>query len=173
MAENWKQIKGYEGLYEVSDTGKVRRDGRLIKGYPNNRGRGYWCIDLCKEGKRKRFTAHKLVAQAFLPKVPGKNQVNHIDGNPKNNHINNLEWVTNQENTIHAYNKGLNSKALKICIEDLKSGVCTIYPTMRQASVALGYSVGWLYWAFKTKGEVIELQTVKVYKWEGVRSNVS
>lgn len=170
MEEVWKWIKDYEGLYEISNLGRVRREGRIIKGYPNNRGKGYWCIDLCKNGKRKRFTAHKLVAQAFLPEVVGKNQINHVDGDPKNNRVDNLERVNNRENTIHAYKTGLNSKAFQIIIEDLSTGLVEEYPTMRQASVALGYSAGWLYWAFKSKGEIVVLKTVKIYK-KGVRSN--
>lgn len=173
MKEIWKPIKDYEDLYEVSNTGKVRRGEHELNRYSNNRGKGYLCVALCKNGIRKRCTVHKLVAQAFLPEIKGKNQINHIDGNPSNNNLYNLERVSNRENTTHAYNTGLNSKVFKICVENIETGICVIYPTMRQASIALGYCPGWLYYAFKTKGEIIKLKSVKIYKCEGVRSNVS
>ncbi len=164
MAENWKQIKGYEGLYEVSDTGKVRRDGHILKPCVIDRGKGYLSVALSKEGKVKKYLVHRLVATAFISNLQNKEQVNHIDGNSLNNVVDNLEWVSNRENTIHAYNTGLNSKSLKIIVRDIQTDEVVHYPTMRQASLALGYSVGWLYWAFKNKGSEFQLLNKTISK---------
>ena len=117
--EIWKDIEGYEGLYQVSTYGnikslpKVRRNGtgtyiqkeRLLK--PSNTSTGYKKVELCKDGKRKGFKVHRLVAIAFIPNPDNKPEVNHIDGNKINNNIDNLEWVTSSEKTIHAYETGL------------------------------------------------------------------
>ena len=119
--EVWKDIEGYEGLYQVSTCGnikslpKIRRNGtgtyvqkeRLLK--PSNTSTGYKKVELCKDGKRKGFKVHRLVAIAFIPNPDNKPEVNHIDGNKINNNIDNLEWVTSSENTIHAYETGLSS----------------------------------------------------------------
>lgn len=123
MEEIWKDIKGYEGIYQVSNTGKIKsldriiyqdKDGltysRLIKGKVlkyNYDKQGYLLVHLCINGIRKCFKVHRLVAEAFIENVEQKQYVNHIDGNKKNNVMNNLEWVTPSENNIHAYKIGL------------------------------------------------------------------
>jgi hypothetical protein len=126
--EVWKQIEGYEGLYEVSNLGNVKSVARVVnrkghdltiperilspnktkatKRHPNVR----FSVELWKENKRKRVLVHKLVAEAFIQNPFGKPQVNHIDGNPTNNYAENLEWVTNSENLKHAYFLNLKSK---------------------------------------------------------------
>ena len=121
--ENWKEIKGLEGLYEVSDTGKVRsvpratlyKDGRI--GIHKGRERkqqlnkkGYLAIDLSVKSKQVRKLVHRLVAEAFIPNPDNKEQVNHIDGNKQNNSVDNLEWSTNEENAIHANKHMLKDK---------------------------------------------------------------
>ena len=164
MIESWKDIKGYEGLYQVSDLGRVRRNRKIIKPFIDSRKKGYKIITLCKQGKRKRFSAHRLVTQAFLENPKGLEQVNHKDGNPSNNSLRNLEWVSNRQNTQHAYDTGLNSKAVKMQVVDLETKKVTEYPTSSQASKALGYCTGWLYWAFKSKGDSFKLQTKLVRK---------
>lgn len=95
--ERFKTIDGYED-YEVSTWGRVFRKstGNFIKPYHHQKG--YLRVDL-KNGKgRKHFKVHRLVAMAFIPNPEGKPQINHKDGNPGNNSITNLEWVTNKEN---------------------------------------------------------------------------
>lgn len=95
--EIFKTIDGYED-YEISTWGRVFRKstGNFITPYHHHKG--YLRVDL-KNGKGiKHFKVHRLVASAFIPNPEGKPQVNHIDGNPGNNSITNLEWVTNQEN---------------------------------------------------------------------------
>lgn len=118
--EVWKDIEGYEGLYQVSTCGNIKS---LAKPRKNGNGRsyiqkekllkqsftttGYKKVELYKDGKRKSFKVHRLVAIAFIPNPDNKPEVNHIDGNKINNNIDNLEWVTSSENSIHAYETGL------------------------------------------------------------------
>lgn len=113
----WKPIDGYEGKYEVSNTGMVRilnyhRTG-IKKVLSTQIDRyGYVCVCLPKEGnKRKHMTVHRLVAKAFVPNPDGKPEINHIDGNKQNNLFSNLEWVTMQENQRHAWDSGLKEKS--------------------------------------------------------------
>jgi len=73
-------------------------------------GAGYYIVDLHKNGKRKTCHLHRLLALAFIPNPEGKPQVNHIDGNPLNNALENLEWVTPSQNVLHAYKTGLVKK---------------------------------------------------------------
>ena len=128
MHEEWRDVAGYEGLYQVSNFGEVKSMPREISyinryGYkttvktiekkmtPSNVGRGwmnkcgYLSVMLTINGKQKRVGVHRLVAQAFIPNPDNKPQVNHIDGNKHNNKVDNLEWVTREENMQHAAHK--------------------------------------------------------------------
>lgn len=106
--ENWKPIKGYEGLYEISDTGKVKS---LAKGIVLSLNRltkcGYRKASLSKDGKAKENRIHRLVALHFIPNTDDKETVNHKDGNKLNNHVDNLEWSTRTEQVVHSYQLGL------------------------------------------------------------------
>lgn len=110
MTEIWKDIKGYKGLYEVSNLGRVRsvdritRHGRKRKSQirkPELSNVGYQRIWLCKDGKETRFAVHRLVAQTFIPNTENKPVVNHINEIKTDNRVENLEWVTHSENLNH------------------------------------------------------------------------
>lgn len=91
MEEIWKDIGGFEGLYQVSNLGRVKRvtTGRVLKGMAS--GKGYLLVGLSKNNIRSVKTIHRLVAQAFIPNPENKPEVNHIDENKTNNMVSNLE----------------------------------------------------------------------------------
>lgn len=121
--EIFKPVEGYEGLYEVSNYGRVKslqrwvsriRDGKEYKQFVkecirvcSKQNTGYLTIRLAKDGIVKTFRVHRLVAKSFLDNPHGKQTVNHIDGNKHNNHIDNLEWCTMSEQQKHAIEIGL------------------------------------------------------------------
>ena len=116
MSERWKAIEGFEGRYEVSDQGNVRSilfvnnivSKQRIKTKEqtiNSQRRCY--VNLERDGRRKNCLVHRLVAKAFIPNPMNLSEVNHIDGNPTNNNISNLEWCTKQYNMKHAYENNL------------------------------------------------------------------
>ena len=98
MVEIWKDIEGYEGLYEVSSYGRVRNlvSGKFIKASKKNDG--YCRVCLTKNGCRKCINIHRLVAQSFLPNPDNLPQVNHKDEDKTNNNVTNLEWCTAKYN---------------------------------------------------------------------------
>ena len=109
--EIWKDILGYEGLYKVSNTGKIfsiERHGtknRILSSVDN--GKGYLRVKLSKNDKPKSYMLHRIIAEAFIPNLENKKCVNHINGNKKDNRIENLEWCTHSENVNHAIRTGL------------------------------------------------------------------
>lgn len=118
MKEIWKDIIGYDGLYEVSNTGKVRstnyrHTGKIKEISPGDKGNGYLFVDLWKERKRKRFYIHRLVVQAFIGEIPKGLVVNHKDENPSNNNVDNLEICTYTYNANYGTRNQRAGEALK------------------------------------------------------------
>lgn len=124
----WKAVKGYEGLYEVSNTGEVRSVDRIVfdKNGKAKKLKGkelfFTISKIDKHGHLPRASVqlwknnlcvlkhvHRIVAEAFIPNYEEKPTVNHKDGNPLNNNVDNLEWATYSENQLHAYRVGLTS----------------------------------------------------------------
>lgn len=114
ISETWQAVKGFEGFYEVSNLGNVRRGaatsngtytGRPLKPWLNTTG--YYMVSLFVNNKPKHMYVHRLVAEAFIGDKPEGCQINHLDGNKLNNHPSNLEYVTPKQNTQHALEKGL------------------------------------------------------------------
>lgn len=105
MEEIWKDIVGYEGLYQVSNLGRVKNNIKLLS--TKVVSSGYPSVMLCKSGKSKRQRIHRLVLDAFVPNIENKPNGNHIDGDKSNNLLHNLEWVTVSENSKHAIKLGL------------------------------------------------------------------
>ncbi len=97
--ETWKPIKGYEGLYEVSDQGRVKSlINKPKEMYLKKHNRGYRQVELTNGEERKTYLVHRLVAEAFLPNPQKYPQVNHIDEDKQNNAVSNLEWCTAKQN---------------------------------------------------------------------------
>ena len=126
MREIWKQIKGFTGLYSVSNLGNIRhdktegktgtgnyaREEHILKQRKNNKG--YMLVDLYKENKRSQILVHRIVAIAFLDNPNNYSVVNHKDENPLNNTVENLEWCTQK------YNMNYGSTPYKIAIANSK-----------------------------------------------------
>lgn len=118
MKEIFVDIKGYEGLYQVSNFGRVKSLPSPIKlphgGFGMRKEKflkpgtikGYLGVVLTKDSINKGFSVHRLVATAFINNPENKEQVNHINSIKKDNRVENLEWVTRSENLIHSYNAG-------------------------------------------------------------------
>lgn len=115
MEEEWKDIEGYEGLYQVSNLGRIKsvlfrnrvvskKQDKILKCIHT---KDYDHINLYKNGKQTQYLIHKIVAKTFIPNPKNKPEINHIDGNKQNNNAENLEWCTRSENQIHAYKTGL------------------------------------------------------------------
>ena len=109
--EIWKPISGYEGFYEVSNLGRIRSLERIVECSDGRKRKikdrtlkgssysgGYSGVTLHKDGCAKFVNIHRIVAEAFVPNPLEKEEVNHKDENPSNNHASNLEWVTHKEN---------------------------------------------------------------------------
>lgn len=133
----WKPILGYEGLYEVSNKGDIRKcngEPRLLD-YDKD---GYPRVSLWKNGKSKTFTVHRLVAQSFVenPNPTALNQINHIDEDKKNNFYMNLEWCDNLYN--RRYGTGIGRSAEKnsdeVVATVIKTGEIEHYKSMNDAA---------------------------------------
>lgn len=166
IEEIWKDIKGYEGLYQVSNLGRVKRRRCIIPntGTKGNSGTqtiherimklqtnkyGYLYVCLSQNGQQKHHTVHRLVANAFLSNPDNKPQVNHINGIKTDNTINNLEWSTGAENMIHAFKIGLKSKpsnfgnkSKRVLQYTLDGNLLAEYPSAMEASRKTGFSQG-------------------------------
>lgn len=116
MKEEWKEIPGYDGKYEVSNLGKVR-NAFTGKHLSQKRYARYIKVYLYHDYTRKCYMLHRLVAEAFVENKDNKPQVNHIDGDRYNNRYDNLEWCTQSENILHSYRIGLRENNKKRLLE--------------------------------------------------------
>lgn len=123
--EEWKNIKCYEGLYQVSNLGRIKSLSRTVHQYnymakkdikitfkekirkPRMSKDGYYIINLNKDGKMTTYRVHRLVGEQFIENKENKPYINHKDGNKLNNNVDNLEWCTAKENSIHGWKIGL------------------------------------------------------------------
>lgn len=122
--ENWKEVVGSNGEYLVSDCGRLKtaKTGRILK--PTLEG-GYERVKLFKMNREKSYRVHRLVAEAFISNPDNLPQVNHKDGNKRNNRVSNLEWCTAKENLEHAYKNGLRYGHQKYCESKKKKVIAT------------------------------------------------
>ncbi|MGE7932149.1 NUMOD4 domain-containing protein [Viridibacillus arvi] len=166
----WKDVVGYEGLYEVSIKGSVRTHENKITSnarynirrwqqrtlkdkIPNGRDAR---VSLWKEGKPKDFLVHRLVAEAFILKIEGKDSINHIDGNPKNNHVSNLEWCDHKDNNNHAFDNDLMSSNKKVILLNKETGELNLFRSLARASEYLGHRHSYLSREIKKGNSVIK-----------------
>ena len=119
--EIWEDIEGYEGLYQVSNLGRIkslRRRRKIGRGATQpmperilkQNSAKYRMVTLSKDGIVEGRNVHRIVLITFAGKAPNKYETNHIDGNKHNNCLSNLEWVSSSENTLHSYRLGLQKK---------------------------------------------------------------
>lgn len=121
--EEWKDIAGYEGIYQVSTAGRIRSLDRMVKNHhgtyyfkageiknQRRKNNGYLIVDLYKDNEPKTCHVHRLVAEAFVPNPDSKETVNHIDGVVTNNALGNLEWASPREQNLHFYRNGLKAR---------------------------------------------------------------
>ena len=140
--EIWKDVKGYEGLYIVSNQGRVKSfvTNKLLS--PQDNGAGYLRVELWKDKIGKKTYIHRMVADAFLPNPLDKTEVNHKDSNPRNNASENLEWVSSSENSRHAVYKGAlvawGNLAKPIEAINIESGAVIKFATISEAERVLG-----------------------------------
>ena len=140
MNEIWKDIKDYEGIYQVSNFGRVKRveTDRILKGY--KRTDGYLGLRLSKNKIVYNELIHRLVAQAFIPNPENKPQVNHIDEDKTNNKLSNLEWSTAKENSNYGTRNERISKS--IIATNLKTDESTDFNSGKECARQLGLSPG-------------------------------
>lgn len=141
----WKDIKGFEGKYAISDDGQVKsyaRNGRPERIMKLNYCRGYYVVRLSNgsRDKYKTFRINRLVAEYFIPNPENKQEVNHINGIKTDNRVENLEWVTSSENTKHAHEVGLIPRTSNKTIEqyDKQGNFIRNYSSINEAAETLG-----------------------------------
>lgn len=119
--EEFRDIPGYEGVYEVSNLGRVRRNGKILK--PGKNRDGYLLVSLSKNGIRKTVRVHRLVALSFLSNPNNLPEINHRDENRTNNTVDNLEWCTRDYNINY-------SQAKPVLQYDLQGNFIREWPSM-------------------------------------------
>ena len=155
IKEEWKDIKGYEGLYQISSFGRVKRLPRVA----GNKHKLFWCflklqksrdrkvIGLWKGGKMKRYLVHRLVGKAFIENIDNKPQINHKDNNAGNNRVENLYWGTQKENCADKIIHGTHQTGEKNSFHKLKE--------IDVLEIRKLYSSG--YYTYKELGELFKV----------------
>lgn len=132
--------------YYITTTGELfnSKTGNWLKGQYNKKN-GYKSYNISIDGEHHRLYAHRMVAETYLPRIEGKTEVNHIDGNKKNNNLENLEWVNSKENKIHAKKIGLydNNLCKVYCFDENKKLVC-VYESIRDACAINHFNESWM-----------------------------
>lgn len=154
MTEEWRDIKGFEGHYQVSSFGKVKsikliklNKAKILKSYAD-RG-GYATIYFNFNRKRYFQLVHRLVAIAFISNPEDKEQVDHIDTDKQNNHVSNLRWCTRSENMKYAFGKGIFDEKIKRQSRTFPKKIIDIMGEVPETEVAIiansGCSEAWIF----------------------------
>lgn len=155
IMEKWKAVKGYEGLYEVSNYGRVKSVAhvscgrhfkeKILKGGKFSNGYLFACLR--KDGSNKNHLVHRLVAVAFLDNPENLPEVNHKDGNRTNNRLENLEWCSRSYNLEHALLIGLMPSQCKIrrSVIVKRGEKIATFETMKDCAEFFGFKKGWLH----------------------------
>ena len=181
MEEIWKDIKGYEGLYQVSNYGRIKSLERekysynykakkeikmiikekILKPYLNKKT--YYQISLCKSKNKKKYSIHQLVAQAFIPNPNKYEMLNHKDENGLNNNVNNLEWCDAKYNNNYGNRnqKVANKLSKKVIQYDLDGNIIKIWDSLSQINRHKGFSVSGICQCCNNK-----IKTIYGFKWE-------
>lgn len=158
MKEIWKDIIGYEGLYQVSNLGNVRKISPKLLG---KSGKRYLKVVLVKDHKSHFVDVHRLVAQAFIPNINNNITVNHINGNKKDNRVENLEWCDSSYNLSHAYENGLRTNNHKVA--KTKDGIIfATYRSIQKAAEENHIEYSKLYKAVMNKKELLGFSWVVI-----------
>lgn len=145
MVEEWRDIKDYQGLYQISNFGRVKsleKTDRLGRRYSEkllsicDNGNGYKVVNLKVNGKQKTCTVHRLVATAFIPNPFRLDEINHKDGDKSNNKVENLEWCNRSENVKHAVNTGLHTYFGQRKVQCVETG--QIFDSIKEAQNFVG-----------------------------------
>jgi hypothetical protein len=124
MNEIYKDIVGYEGLYQISNLGNVKSLARIdncnrcrkeVIMSPGKSHKGYLRIALCKNGIKQSYSINRLIAELFIPNPNNKPQTNHLNGIKTDNRVENIEWCNNSENQLHAIKNGLKPSSKGEC----------------------------------------------------------
>lgn len=180
MEEIWKDVVGYENIYEVSNFGNVRTHENKTT-WTERHGLRHWKqrylknktpngrdvrVTLWKDGKVKDWLVHRLVAYAFIPNTDEtKNSINHIDGNPKNNRVENLEWCNHKENNNHAFDNELTTTNKKTTLLRLSDNKTFDFRSLSKASSFLDRNSGYISGVLKSsKRKEIKDKEGNLYK---------
>lgn len=168
--EIWKNIIGYEGLYQISNMGRVKRLDKAIKCKagkfrivhekilsPGNNGKGYLFVGLVKDGDRKQHYIHILVGTYFIPNPENKPDINHKRGIKKDNRATQLEWTTKKENSKHAFDNGLLPQLKKM---HKLAGIATIgskgnFSVLKEADIPVIFDL--------SKNELTQQEIAEIY----------
>ena len=188
VGEIWKDIKGYEGLYQVSNLGRVRslennkkRKEKILKHVLNNRG--YQHVALCKNGKVKKCYVHRLVYETFNGKIPKGYEINHISEDKTENslsnlnllsHKANLNWGTRNERAGKAISK---AKSKPVIQKTLQGEIIKIWPSANEIQRQLGYNKGSICsccrGGYFQKGKWVNCTKAYGYIWEYEEANTN
>lgn len=168
--EQWKDIEGYEGQYQISNYGRVKslnynntKKEKILK-FGKNTG-GYLHVVLCKDGKIKNYLVHRLVAQAFLPNPNNYEEVNHKNEDKTMNHLENIEWCDRKYNINYGTRTERQAKTLAKAVNQysLDGKLLATFPSIHEVQRVLGFATQCI-----SKCCIGKLKTAYKYKWRYV-----